>query len=314
MMELGELDDPSETLERPIASPRLRAANTFPKSPPIARGLGLPLDRDKLFDDHEQVGITDPVQIEQRRNAVTAPVRPRVETPVPPPPLARGGGALPIPRAPSVHPDEDATEPGGRWFEGADAPVAEEPAGPPPRMTPQPRPAGGLRLGKGRAAPVRAATPAAPAASVASSLVELEVSEPAPMSAVDRVREMLSLFDANNYSSALVLAESVLVSDPGNEAARRCAESCRESLGQKYLGRLGGRTGIPRVIMPPEEMRWLSLDHRAGFLLSSIDGSMSVDEVLDVCSMPELDALRIMFDLREQGVIEIAEPYRRPRR
>jgi hypothetical protein len=41
---------------------------------------------------------------------------------------------------------------------------------------------------------------------------------------------------------------------------------------------------------------------------------MSIDEALDVSSMPELDALRIMFELRMQGVIEIAEPNRRPGR
>jgi hypothetical protein len=125
---------------------------------------------------------------------------------------------------------------------------------------------------------------------------------------------MAALFEAHNYSSALVLAESVLVSDPGHAQARRCAEGCRQALTEKYLGSLGGRRGIPRVAMGTEEIRWLSLDHRAGFLLSSIDGSMTVEEVLDVASMPELDALRIMFELRNQGAIEVVEPNRRPGR
>jgi hypothetical protein len=137
------------------------------------------------------------------------------------------------------------------------------------------------------------------------------VSEPAPLSLPDRVREMAGLFEARNYSSALVLAESVLASDPGHAQARRCAESCREMLGQKYLSRLGGRENIPRVSMSADDLRSVSLDHRAGFLLSFVDGAMSIDEVLDVSAMPELDALRIMFELRMQGVIEIVEPPRR---
>ncbi len=133
----------------------------------------------------------------------------------------------------------------------------------------------------------------------------------APVSLADRLSEMAILFDARNYPGALVLAESVLSGSPDHVQARRCAETCREMLGQKYLSRLGGRENVPRVTMSAEEMRVLSLDHRAGFLLSFIDGSMSIDEVLDVSSMPELDALRMMFELRMQGVIEIVEPGRR---
>jgi hypothetical protein len=135
-----------------------------------------------------------------------------------------------------------------------------------------------------------------------------------PSSLADRAREMMSLFEARNFSSALVIAESVLLSDPGHAQAKRCAESCRDMLTEKYLSNLGGRSSIPRVTMGAEEVRWLSLDHRSGFLLSFIDGSMSIEEVLDVSSMPELDALRIMFELRMQGVIEIDEADRRPGR
>ncbi len=139
------------------------------------------------------------------------------------------------------------------------------------------------------------------------------VSEP-PSSVADHALEMQALFDAKNYSSALVLAESVLASNPAHAHARRCAESCRDALAQKYLDRLGGRDDIPRVVMTTEEIRVLALDHRAGFLLSFIDGSMSIEEVLDVSSMPALDALRLMYELREQGAIEIVEPNRRPGR
>ncbi len=125
---------------------------------------------------------------------------------------------------------------------------------------------------------------------------------------------MTTLFEARNYLGAVVLAETVLAAAPDHAQARRCAESCREMLAQRYLTRLGGRENIPRVTMSAEEMRVLSLDHRAGFLLSFVDGSMSIDEVLDVSAMPELDALRMMFELRMQGVIEFVEPTRRPGR
>jgi hypothetical protein len=146
------------------------------------------------------------------------------------------------------------------------------------------------------------------------AIEDAPVSEPAPISLVDRAREMRALFEANNYSSALVLADSVLTSDPNHAEARRCADACRAVLADKYLARLGGPRVIPRVAMSPDQICALALDHRAGFLLSFIDGAMSIDEVLDVSSMLALEALRIMYELREQGAIEIVEPGRRPRR
>src|SRR6202012_386269 len=99
------------------------------------------------------------------------------------------------------------------------------------------------------------------------------VSEPAPSSIAHRVHEMEALFEAQSWSSALVVAESVLVGDPNHAEARRCAAGCREKLAEKYLSNLGGRDNVPRVAMGAEEIRWLALDHRAGFLLSFIDGS-----------------------------------------
>jgi hypothetical protein len=182
----------------------------------------------------------------------------------------------------------------------------------PPRAPPV-----GLRLG---GSPRRGTPHGRPAvappilAAVARAEPALPASEPAPNSLPGRVREMQELLDAHNYSNALVLAESVLATEPGHALARRCAERCREALAQKYLDRLGGREVVPRVTMSPDEVCGLALDHRAGFLLSLIDGATSVDEVLDGASMPALDALRMLYELREQGAIEVVEPPRRPGR
>ncbi len=136
-------------------------------------------------------------------------------------------------------------------------------------------------------------------------------SEPAPADPFNDVRE---LYDAGDFRSALVMVEALLEVDPEHFRAKACAASCRELLSKKYLGRLGGLTKILRVAMPPDEIRWLSLDHKAGFLLSCIDGTSSIEEVLDVACMQEFEAIRILHDFRELGVIEILPDARSPRR
>ncbi len=202
-----------------------------------------------------------------------------------------------------------------------------EEAAPPPRAPTPPRypsppaqaPArsagqAGLRLGGfGNTPPVRP-TPIPEVYDEESGDRPTPLIEPPDDAWVTKQREMQSRLAAQNYAGALRLAEDLLAEHPEDRAASQCADRCREAMAQKYLTRLGGRTNVPKVVMSEQEIRWLALDHRAGFLLSFIDGGMPIEEVLDVASMPELDALRILFELREQGVIEIEAPARRGRR
>ncbi|NUP05613.1 MAG: hypothetical protein HOW73_06090 [Polyangiaceae bacterium] len=112
-------------------------------------------------------------------------------------------------------------------------------------------------------------------------------------------------FERGDYLGALLRAESVLEARPDFEGARRYLESAQELLKQMYLEKLGSGDQVLRVILGPQEIQLMSLDHRAGFLISLIDGVATVDEILDMSGMPQLDALRLLFEMREQGVVGI---------
>lgn len=119
------------------------------------------------------------------------------------------------------------------------------------------------------------------------------------------MREVRDRFDVGDFTGALVLAEGILEQDTENADALLYAEHCRDVLKQMYISRLGGVRRVPQVAMSPEELRWLALDHRAGFLLSLVDGRCTVDEVLDMSGMPDLDALRVLMQLLQQNVIKV---------
>ncbi len=110
-------------------------------------------------------------------------------------------------------------------------------------------------------------------------------------------------FSLGDYTGALEIAESILASDPVDAAALRCAEDCREKLIQMYTARIGPLDRVPVVMVAREQLRWLSIDHRAGFLLSHVDGVSSLEMILDVSGMPLLDALKILAELQQQRVI-----------
>lgn len=314
MMTLGELDDPSDT----SLAQRSKAASDAEARGPAALGLVMAKENELLLP-------TEPARPPPSARSAGFRALP-ARAPEPPRPAPQRGAPVipgaPVPRAPSIPPEPDDGDPlaGLESLDALDEPgaitmgeddlvdigtidpisVSLKAASTPPRHDPlRPPSSGGIRLLK--------STPVTrPDDRITPAAIEI-----APSSVADNLREMRARFDARNYGGALVLAESVLVSAPENALARQTAESCREQLAGKYLGSLGERTSIPHVSMPPEEVRWLSLDHRAGFLLSFIDGATSIEEVLDASSMPELEALRIMFELRQQGVIEIQTPPRR---
>jgi hypothetical protein len=118
---------------------------------------------------------------------------------------------------------------------------------------------------------------------------------------------MQERFALGDYSGALVVAESLLEENPTHVEALEYAESCRAVLQQMYTARIGSLQRVPVVEVARDQLRWLSIDHRAGFVLSLVDGISSLEMILDVSGMPSLDALRILFELLEQRIISFRD-------
>jgi hypothetical protein len=58
------------------------------------------------------------------------------------------------------------------------------------------------------------------------------------------------------------------------------------------------------VIAPVEVLKQMPLDHRAGFLLSLMDGTTDLDLLVEVSGMPRDDVLAIVQELHEVGAVE----------
>lgn len=139
------------------------------------------------------------------------------------------------------------------------------------------------------------ATNSSPPASAGPEITERTIEDP--------VAEMRERFSLGDYTGALEMAELILLEDPGNLEAAECGENCRTVLENMYAARLGSLDRVPLVVVPRTQMKWLSMDHRAGFILSLIDGSSTTEMILDVSGMPKLDALRILHEFVEQKVV-----------
>jgi hypothetical protein len=126
---------------------------------------------------------------------------------------------------------------------------------------------------------------------------------PAGDASVSPVVEMRERFSLGDYTGALQVAEAILEDTPGEEQALRCAEDCRAVLVKMYTARIGSLEKVPIVMIARNQLRWLTIDHRAGFVLSHVDGNSTLEQILDVSGMPPLDALRILYELVQQRII-----------
>jgi hypothetical protein len=222
-------------------------------------------------------------------------------------------GAPPAPGVPSFEPEEarskQITLTDEAELEKAREKSTERTDPPPPR---QPTPSA-LSMADARApsspnnpavaAPQRSLSPTSIEAAVLGAIGSSPAPEITERTIEDPEAEMRERFSLGDYTGALEMAELILAEEPGNLEAAECGENCRTVLENMFAARLGPLDRVPMVVVPRTQMRWLSIDHRAGFVLSLIDGSSSVEMILDVCGMPRLDALRILHELVQQKIV-----------
>jgi tetratricopeptide (TPR) repeat protein len=111
------------------------------------------------------------------------------------------------------------------------------------------------------------------------------------------------LFALGDFSGSLEMIEKILRLEPDHAEARAYLKQNEATLIAMYESKLGPLTGVPRLAISPEEVMWLNLDHRAGFLLAQVDGTVNYDELFALSGLPRLDTARILASLLADGVI-----------
>jgi hypothetical protein len=248
---------------------------------------------DDPSNENERPTINPPFDVEAFARAITAP---EADTSTTRPPPAKGAGREPdsdSPRKTSSGQMEAARSdsnpsvklPFARSQSALWMVDALVPSGLPPPREP----------GDGSSEDVPPGVSDAPDRLAAPEITEQAVEDP-----IGEMRERESLGD---YTGALEMADLILTADPSNTEAAQCVESCRAVLEKMYSAKLGPLDRAPIVVVPRAQLRWLSIDHRAGFILSLIDGTSPIEMIIDVSGMPKMDALRILHELVQQRIV-----------
>lgn len=117
--------------------------------------------------------------------------------------------------------------------------------------------------------------------------------------------QVAALMAQGNLEEALGHARALLAEgDPGPQVSVWAGE-CERLLEARYLASVGGARGVLEIRSTPSEQMGLPLSPASAFLISLVDGYVTVEDIVDVCGLPRLDALRGLAKLVESGAAVI---------
>ena len=167
------------------------------------------------------------------------------------------------------------------------------PAGPPGAAKPADAPRTGDRYQTG----LRAKTPAnANAPTIASTFSTSDLGR-----ALDRARQAHGMGDielaVNNAEAALLVGDALNSAD-----AQARLDSSRTLLNAIYEARLGPLSQR-MVVLSPTSNKKLRVSPEQAFLLSRVDGGVTLDEAIDLSPLPRQKTLRLLVSMLRQGLI-----------
>ena len=146
----------------------------------------------------------------------------------------------------------------------------------------------------------------------ATDIIEdVDETAPAKEAPEDRTRRRITtLFEKaaqwtgeGDLERAVAAVDLALSEDPNSALAQKLIHRNRETMMTVFQAYLGDLQRTPQLARPLHELASAPISPRAAFLLSRIDGLLSLDEILDVCGMPRLEAYRHLCQLFLRGIL-----------
>lgn len=102
---------------------------------------------------------------------------------------------------------------------------------------------------------------------------------------------------------AVAAVDLAMSEDPNSALGQKLITRYRDSILSVFQGFIGDLERMPQLARPLHELRDAPISPRAAFLLSRIDGTLTIDELLDVSGMPRIEAYRYLCQLYLRGIL-----------
>lgn len=121
------------------------------------------------------------------------------------------------------------------------------------------------------------------------------------------LEEAEQLVEQEQFDSAHDLVQSILDRNPNSERARSLLSEIERERGPSEPVELGSLDEVPERNLGLDEIQETDLDHRAGFVLSLVDGELTFEDILDLSSMPRSETLEVLSKMLEKSVISVGD-------
>jgi hypothetical protein len=118
-----------------------------------------------------------------------------------------------------------------------------------------------------------------------------------------RIQDLADKLHWRQYDDALRVAHAILRDRPDDMVALSSIDECRTSLESLHAFSSSALMRTPSLATDGPALNTLRLDHRAGFILSLVDGHSTVSLILDMCPMSTPEALAVIFGLVQDRVL-----------
>jgi hypothetical protein len=144
--------------------------------------------------------------------------------------------------------------------------------------------------------------PRSPTDSPSDPVHPLQARDTEVQSLLQAAQDLMGLDDHSGAMELILKAQRIA---PDRPEVRQLRERTEAKLLAMLESKLGRMDAAPRVLLKQDEIIWLNLDHRAGFVLAQIDATLTLEDLFAVSGMSRLDTARILTQLKEQGVISL---------
>jgi hypothetical protein len=108
---------------------------------------------------------------------------------------------------------------------------------------------------------------------------------------------------AHETDKAVTAVDLALSEDPNSALGQKLITRNKDTIMQIFQSFIGDLERMPQLAKPLHELANAPINPRAAFLLSRIDGTLTIDELLDVSGMPRMEAYRHICQLFLRGIL-----------